>query len=857
MLLIVFLVSAFILLKPQSVYADTYWPDGDSDGVPNQFESDFSTACGTSAHTYHTMWFDPYELTPATGDAWDSTYIRSTAHPCPGVTYTNITSITHTITAAHPAISFPSGTVIYPGNTSKGNTASPGALAVNINVGALGPGCHVLNFTFNVSARHDGTLDTDNGNSLNATLCITAPVVDVCPNLPGNQTSIPSGYIKDSAGNCVSPTNNHSPVLTIDPVVCDNFIISGIAYDGDSPNGSVDVHMHIDNDYPNGSPGSPITTQTYPNGHSAKTPANTDRFGVDVSGHMVGVQARSFYVYTLGKDSVGNRASQAGPTLVVLRRCPVDQPPTMSPVVATCSRITGTASDPDGSVTVRLYKGSTFVAQDTDGSFDFDISSHAELGAPTFRIELTGSVPSEAKATSSLNVQNQYRTPGPCRTVRCTSVNISPFTVEPGDSFEVEAKFEVVDGTNTPNPIGANGSSANYRYRMGATPGKPIASNSWQTGILSAGGQFPTTFSYPPPSDPVWTRPSTGTLDAAAVLEVTSPTLAPVSCNHAVAAEVVEKPYFVATNGDVSTGLSQDCSGTKGWTTANAGTLKAWNQLESATGDYTKGAGTNLAAYARSTIHGFASAQGTDVTRRPKRLTFANGGVDFGGGFTAQTNCPKNYYAGASSSGVGFCLYCYTDDQSFNLTSTAASPISFGNTHVFNGGRLAVYVKGDLHITGNTIYKHTELNPNAGWANIKDIPSLYVVVLGNIYISPNTTRLDGVYIAQPDSARPTATDPTGRIYTCSSGTSPPLAKPTPAQLADAASGGCRANQLQVNGAFIAKELMLYRSRGTVRDGPAAEIFNYTPATWLVAPRAINGPATNKAYDAITNLPPVL
>jgi hypothetical protein len=33
------------------------------------------------------------------------------------------------------------------------------------------------------------------------------PPTDVCPNLPGNQATVPSGMIKNQAGNCVTPTN--------------------------------------------------------------------------------------------------------------------------------------------------------------------------------------------------------------------------------------------------------------------------------------------------------------------------------------------------------------------------------------------------------------------------------------------------------------------------------------------------------------------------------------------------------------------------------------------------------------------------------------------------------------------------
>jgi hypothetical protein len=37
--------------------------------------------------------------------------------------------------------------------------------------------------------------------------CVPPVVIDVCPNIAGNQASIPSGYIKDASGNCVKPVD--------------------------------------------------------------------------------------------------------------------------------------------------------------------------------------------------------------------------------------------------------------------------------------------------------------------------------------------------------------------------------------------------------------------------------------------------------------------------------------------------------------------------------------------------------------------------------------------------------------------------------------------------------------------------
>ena len=56
-----------------------------------------------------------------------------------------------------------------------------------------------------------GMIKDANGN------CVTPPPpVDVCPNIPGNQTSVPPGMIKDANGNCITPQpETPQPVCTL------------------------------------------------------------------------------------------------------------------------------------------------------------------------------------------------------------------------------------------------------------------------------------------------------------------------------------------------------------------------------------------------------------------------------------------------------------------------------------------------------------------------------------------------------------------------------------------------------------------------------------------------------------------
>lgn len=58
-----------------------------------------------------------------------------------------------------------------------------------------------------------GLIKDANGN------CVPPPPTDFCPNIEGNQASIPPGMIKDANGNCVPPPNPEVPicVLSIEP----------------------------------------------------------------------------------------------------------------------------------------------------------------------------------------------------------------------------------------------------------------------------------------------------------------------------------------------------------------------------------------------------------------------------------------------------------------------------------------------------------------------------------------------------------------------------------------------------------------------------------------------------------------
>ncbi len=298
-----------------------------------------------------------------------------------------------------------------------------------------------------------------------------------------------------------------------------------------------------------------------------------------------------------------------------------------------------------------------------------------------------------------------------------------------------------------------------------------------------------------------------------------------------------------------------------------------------------RGSGVQFGAEALYVIEGFRSASlrvppPNDYTG----LTFANHGVDvsggtpngkFGGRYGVSNNCVPDYYqnylnkhvtAPSYTGSIGTTPGQYPYSNNGNLTID-------GDLTVNNGVNAAIYVDGNVYIKGNIRYAGA-----GSWAHVADIPSLFIVAKGNVYIDPHVTQLDGVYVAEGSDQK------SGKIDTCTPNGSPVVS-------ADGlyGSGNICGYQLTVNGAFVAGRVKLNRTYSSLRFGHkgesgvypvhncgnagsdmagsgtptnaadcAAEIFNFSPELFLSRPasKPTHGPATNK-YDAITSLSPVL
>ena len=263
--------------------------------------------------------------------------------------------------------------------------------------------------------------------------------------------------------------------------------------------------------------------------------------------------------------------------------------------------------------------------------------------------------------------------------------------------------------------------------------------------------------------------------------------------------------------------------------------------------DRKRGSGVQYIAQASGSITEFISGSLLpNVVSSPKILSFANN-IGYYGGNLGVCSVQRDYFSGMPTDAT-------TATGPIDPNSLTGSTVKrySGNTVISGGSlndvsRTALYIDGDLQITGNIEYK------NSSWANETLIPSLHVYVKGNIYIQPNVTNLTGFFVAQQDG-----TTDTGKIFTCANGS----ARFTANLLTSCA------NQLSVRGAFSSKRTYFDRGVNSLRTGAtqetydnskAAEKFYIGPEMYFVSPgtTSTGGGTSSGGYQYITTLPPIL
>ena len=147
-----------------------------------------------------------------------------------------------------------------------------------------------------------------------------------------------------------------------------------------------------------------------------------------------------------------------------------------------------------------------------------------------------------------------------------------------------------------------------------------------------------------------------------------------------------------------------------------------------------------------------------------------------------------------------------------------------------DGMNTTIIVDGDVRIH-DTIQQPDRYNDRSS------IPSLAIIATGNIQIEPTVSRLDGLYVAIGNKNEKSY----GYIDTCFHSTS------------YSNSSVCTANNLTVNGAVVAKQILLHRKGNS--SSSVGETFSFLPELYLAPP-----PSTGNTLSIIKNsqsdLPPV-
>jgi hypothetical protein len=272
---------------------------------------------------------------------------------------------------------------------------------------------------------------------------------------------------------------------------------------------------------------------------------------------------------------------------------------------------------------------------------------------------------------------------------------------------------------------------------------------------------------------------------------------------------IKNRPFFKVYNSGIQTGgafkaVTSDCSG--------GGELASWNDdtgTNPTSGDF--GASAQFSALALLNIVGFASDQGT-FGNSPTGLTFANNqrfrissdnySPKLGGSFDSPNNsyCLSDQSAPPTATPIGSSIGIdKTTTGSFTAGSSPTSQTSiFTIKKIGTGNNISIFVTGDVYIANNIVYN------TSGWSYApgnSNIPSFVLHATGNIYISPSVNELDGLYISQ------------GEIYTCSDDVD---GQDFNAMPATELFSDCN-NQLTVDGSFVASQVNMMRTYGSLRD----------------------------------------
>jgi hypothetical protein len=469
------------------------------------------------------------------------------------------------------------------------------------------------------------------------------------------------------------------------------------------------------------------------------------------------------------------------------------------------------------------------------------------------------------------SVEGQARlgvvTIGPCAMPQCGSIATTPSgDIEVNTPFDARANFNYSPGSSgiaVHNDIGLDvpdgtrvATVSNRYFANGNTPinlyAQPIPGGSTISNEVAA---FNLTFTNPGTYNIVWRIQWVAPADSDLLnglrnnhnaggpydyYQSGSNFYATLRCSNSKKAG--RMPYYKVYGNDAAVGYGFDDGTSQCSSPSGNATFRGFNK-GGASYDYMRGTGAQFGLFALGVIQEVPSS-GMKAGDALNDQTFANTNI------VGSVKTPKSDYGGQG--GLGSCIPDYfsrntipgsgaqvssvtpggitAGDQNGNGATISYVSPSAGNSYVTintatlaNNKKHTVYVNGDAVIAGNIIY--------ANFGSIDNAPNFTLIVKGNIYIDNQTAQLDGLYIAQPlsDGSK-------GKIITCANGNSQIAGN----LMAISGANGC-ANKLTVNGSFIAKEVKLLRTNGSLSNGLANPdtIFNFTFGSIVPAPSPIS------------------
>lgn len=439
-----------------------------------------------------------------------------------------------------------------------------------------------------------------------------------------------------------------------------------------------------------------------------------------------------------------------------------------------------------------------------------------------------------------------------------SSFHAKPFgdnpVLNPDDEIATSATFTGhVQVTN--GPANTNVTRQYYILHANGTRGPVVTGANSGPRVINTG-----TFTFPPDTRALNGQLAANIGDSVCEIVTTNPATpsggAEQSALDANCTKIVAKPYTRSYGYDVFAGFN--CGPGSGWT--SSGGAIGSGQIQAFSKNFTQGSGAQLGVFAFGNIQGFSSAilhspPPPFVPPQPdKGLSFANTVNPAGQLGASFSHCPTDYFNNTGrppTSGIKASLDIGTLPSGSVYYTNRSSGITL-HLHgtLTPGKKVAIYVDNNVVIDNDIKY--------AGpWA-VDNIPSLFLIVTGEIRVTGNVNELDGTYVAQPVSSGGGSL-----IRTCVKSDA------TGSSYAGVDLFNNCNNKLLIRGQFIAEQIKLLRAFGSLKNSTgtnetprtgtnAAEVFDPGPDTYLATPAfPPNSSTSTQTYDYFVSLPPVL